>query len=91
MTDPTGRPSALLVALFSRLASDELPRAYAELLRGFERAANAAEVEQQAQDITGLLWALKTGGVVTAEQVLDMDAELRHALDAARLRLRNQP
>lgn len=79
--------SAELVALFSRLSTGELPGAYAALLRGFERATSAAEVEQHAEDINELLWALKTGQVVTADQALAMDAELRHALYAARVRL----
>lgn len=87
MTDSTGLTGASLVTLFSRLGSDELPRAYAELLRGFERATDAAEIEQQVQDITQLLEALKTEHAVTAEQALAMDAELHQALHAARRRL----
>ena len=79
--------SAELVALFSRLNTGELPGAYAELLRGFERAANAAQVDQHAEDITELLWALKTARVVTADQALAMGAELRNAFYAARVRL----
>jgi hypothetical protein len=76
-----------LVTLFSRLSLGELPQAYAALLRGFERAQNAAEVDQHAEDITELLWALKTGAVVTPEQVQAMSNAMRHALLAARQRL----
>lgn len=78
---------AELVALFSRLNTGELPGAYAELLRGFDRATSAAEADQHAEDITELLWALKTAQVVTADQALAMDSQKRHALYAARVRL----
>jgi len=61
------------------------------LPRGFERAPGADEVEQLVQDITDLLWALQTGRVVTPEQALAMSAELSTALDAAWLRLMEQP
>ena len=78
---------AELVTLFSRLNTGQLPQAYAELLRGFERARDPAEVDQHAETITELLWALKTGAVVTPEQVQVMSNEMRHALRAARQRL----
>lgn len=91
MTDPTGLTGASLFALFSQLDTGELPRAYAELLRLFEGANTAAEFEQQTKDVTELLWALKTGRVIDAEQAQAMDAELRTALGAARQRLEGAP
>lgn len=78
---------AELVTLFSPLNAGQLPKAYADLLRDFERAQNTAEVDQHAEAITELLWALKTGAVVSAEQVQAMSNEMRHALRAARQRL----
>lgn len=78
---------ACLVVLFSRLNTGDLSRAYAELLRGFDRANNAAEIEQHAEDINELLWALKTRSVVTAEQAQLMDADLSDSVHAARQRL----
>lgn len=78
---------ASLVTFFSRLNTGELPRAYADLLRGFETLNSAAEVDRHAQTITELLWALKAGAVIDAEQAQAMDAELRTELGAARQRL----
>lgn len=79
--------SASLVTFFSQLNTGDLPRAYAELLRGFETLTTTAEVDQHAETITELLWALKTGAVVTPEQVQAMSNDMRHALFAARQRL----
>lgn len=83
--------SASLVTFFSQLNPGELPRAYAELLRVLETLNSAAEVDQQAQTISDLLWALKAGGVLDAEQAQAMDTELRTALGAARQRLEGRP
>lgn len=91
MTDPTGVTGASLFALFSQMNTSELSRAYAELLRLFEGASTVAELKQQTKDVTELLWALKTGRVIDAEQAQAMDAELRTALDAARQRLEGTP
>lgn len=90
MTDPIGRTDASLVTRFSRLDPGELPRAYAELLHGFERAPGAEEVTQLVQAITQLLSALQTGRVVTPAQALAMSAELSTAMDAAWRRLMEQ-
>lgn len=79
--------SASLVTFFSQLNTGDLPRAYAELLRVFETLNAAAEVDQHAETITELLWALKTGAVVTAEQAQAMSNDMRHAMFAARQRL----
>lgn len=83
--------SASLVSFFSRLNTGDVLRAYTELLRGFERARDPAEVDRLAQDISELLWALKTGGVIQGEQAQLMDADLSDARDAARQRLEVTP
>jgi hypothetical protein len=83
--------SAPLVSFFSRLNTGDLPRAYAELLRVFERLNNGAEVDQHAQAITELLWALKSDAVISDEQAQLMDADLSDARDAARQRLGAAP